>query len=303
MTLRSFPPLVALVVGFIGIPVHAAPLDQAQATAELVRRSSPTSDIPVPATHGAANLAPNAFGALRMPHTAESSHWWLDLPVGADGGQLTRDGTRVFATSDPGVDLTTTTLTDGMQVTTVTRNAAASTETRYTLGGDVIATLSDDGSITLGRRVTGARAAGHDWRPVITLGQINAPWARDATGNAVATRYRLEGRDIVQQTDHRAPTTTYPVVADPRVVFEPLPYVYLGRLETSLASSVEGAARLCDILAAIPAIGPIAAAFCRSRVTKVASEASKQVDQGKCVAYLFAPPLVISKGHSGEFCD
>jgi len=27
------------------------------------------------------------------------------------------------------------------------------------------------------------------------------------------------------------------------------------------------------------------------------------VDQGKCVAYLFAPPLVISKGHSGEFCD
>lgn len=307
MKLRTLPPLAVLVVGFSAIAAHAAPLEnssaQAQATAELVRQSSPASDVPAPATHGAANTGPDAFGRLRMPSMPDSSSWWLDLPVDAARGQVARDGTQVFATPDPGVDLTTTTLTDGVQVATVIRNAAADTQTAYNLGGDVLASFGDDGSVIVGRRVTGGHAAGHDWHPVITLGQINAPWARDAAGNAVATRYLLDGSTLIQQTDHRVPTTTYPVVADPRVVFEPLPYVYLGKLETAVVSSLEGAAAFCDILGAIPAVGPIAASLCRGRVTKVASEASKQSAQGKCVAYLFAPPLVISKGHSGDFCD
>ncbi|HMH66714.1 MAG TPA: hypothetical protein VK519_02230 [Pinirhizobacter sp.] len=307
MTPRTFPSLAALVVGFTGMAAHAAPMDnpleQAQATAELVRKSSPATDVPASATHGAASAAPDAFGTLRMPPTADGSSWWLDLPVGAARGQIARDGTRVFATTDPGVNLTTTTLTDGVQVATVTRNAAASTEITYRLGGDVIASLGDDGGVIIGRHETGGRAAGHDWRPVVTLGQLNAPWARDATGNAVATRYVLDDGAIVQQIDHRASTTNYPVVADPRVVFEPLPYVYLGKLETAVASTLEGAAAFCDILGNIPAVGPIAAGFCRSRVTKVAFEAQKQADAGKCVAYLFAPPLVISKGHTGDFCD
>jgi len=301
------PFLVALVVGFTGIAAHAAPLEnpleRTQATAELVRRSSPATDVPVTATRGAANTAPDAFGTLRMPPTHDGSSWWLDLPVRDTRGHVARNGTRVFATPDSAVDLTTTTLTDGVQVATVIRNAAADTQTAYKLGGDVIASLGEDGSVIVGRRVTGGHAAGHDWHPVITLGQINAPWARDAAGNAVATRYLLDGSAVVQQTDHRGPATIYPVVADPRVIFEPLPYVYLGKLETAVASSLEGAAAFCSILGAIPAVGPIAAALCRGRVTKVASEASKQSAQGKCVAYLFAPPLVISKGHSGDFCD
>lgn len=307
MTRRTFPSLVALVVGFTGIAAHAVPMDnlleQAQATAELVRQLSPATDVPALATYGTANAVSDAFGTLRMPPTPDGSSWWLDLPVGAVRRQIAHDGTRVFATPDPGVDLTTTTLTDGVQVATVTRNAAASTETTYRLGGDVIASLGDDGGVIIGRRVTGARVAGHDWRPVVTLGQLNAPWARDAAGNAVATRYVLDNGAIVQEIDHRASTTNYPVVADPRVVFEPLPYVYLGRLETAVASTLEGAAAFCDILGNIPSIGPIAAGLCRSRVTKVAFEAQKQADAGKCVAYLFAPPLVTSKGHNGDFCD
>ena len=305
ITPPRFTTLVAIVVGFTGIAAHAAPLenplDRAQATAELVRRSSPATDVPT--THGAADAAPDAFGTLRMPPTPDGSIWWLDLPVAAGSGQISRDGTWVFATPDPGVDLTTTKLTDAIQVATVTRSAAASTETMFRLGGDVIVSLGDDGGVIIGRRVTGARVAGHDWRPVVTLGQVNAPWARDAAGKAVGTRYVLDDGAIVQQIDHRASTTNYPVVADPRVILEPLPYVYLGKLETSLASSVEGASALCDILATLPAVGPIAAGLCRSRVTKVAAEAKKQAEAGKCVAYLFTPPLVISKGHTGAFCD
>lgn len=303
MTFRSFPSLAALMVGFTSIAAHAAPLDQAQATAELVRQLSPATDVPAPATRSTAGALPDALGTLRMPPTPDGSSWWLDLPVSAQGHQIARNGTQVFATPDPGVDLTTTTLIDGVQVAAVIRNAAADTQTTYNIGGDAIASLEDDGGVIIGRRVSGGHAAGHDWRPIVTVGQIKAPWARDAAGNAVTTRYVLDGGAVIQQTDHRVPFTIYPVVADPRVVFEPLPYVYLGKLETAVVSSLEGAAAFCEILGAIPAVGPIAASICRGRVTKVASEASKQASQGKCVAYLFAPPLVISKGHTGEFCD
>ncbi|HEY4143758.1 hypothetical protein [Pinirhizobacter sp.] len=307
MTHRTLPSLAALVVGLIGIAANAAPienpLERAQATAELVRQFSPATDIPASVANATASAGLDAFGTLQMPPASDGSRWWLELPVVHATGQITHDGTQVFSTLDPDVDLTTTALTDGIQVTTVMRNPAAATEATYRLGGNVVASLDDGGGVIIGHRVTGGRAAGHDWQPVVTLGQINAPWARDAAGNAIATRYVLDGGAIVQQTDHRAPGTNYPVVADPRVIFEPLPYVYLGKLETSLASSVEGAAGLCDIIAAIPAVGSISAGLCRSRVTKVASEAQKQASAGKCVAYLFAPPLVISKGHTGDFCD
>lgn len=41
------------------------------------------------------------------------------------------------------------------------------------------------------------------------------PWARDATGATVATRYRVEGNAIVQEVDHTAGDYSYPIVADP----------------------------------------------------------------------------------------
>lgn len=49
------------------------------------------------------------------------------------------------------------------------------------------------------------------------LGRIAAPWARDATGRAVPTRYEIRGSTLVQVVEHRGGNVSYPVVADPSV--------------------------------------------------------------------------------------
>lgn len=47
------------------------------------------------------------------------------------------------------------------------------------------------------------------------VGGISAPWAVDARGVAVPTRYTIEGNVVVQHVEHRGSGVTYPVVADP----------------------------------------------------------------------------------------
>ncbi|PZT84502.1 MAG: hypothetical protein DI630_37005 [Gordonia sp. (in: high G+C Gram-positive bacteria)] len=64
-------------------------------------------------------------------------------------------------------------------------------------GIDVIETLEDDGSTT-----------------DLLVGRLEAPWAVDAEGNPVATRYEVEG-DQIYQVVERDPDLAYPIVADP----------------------------------------------------------------------------------------
>lgn len=49
------------------------------------------------------------------------------------------------------------------------------------------------------------------------LGQISAPWARDAAGRTVPTHYEIDGATLVQVVEHRRGGVSYPVVADPSV--------------------------------------------------------------------------------------
>jgi hypothetical protein len=48
-------------------------------------------------------------------------------------------------------------------------------------------------------------------------GAIAAPWAKDATGRSLPTRYTLEGTTLVQDTDTTG--AQFPVVADPRLTY------------------------------------------------------------------------------------
>lgn len=50
-----------------------------------------------------------------------------------------------------------------------------------------------------------------------TLGVFEAPWARDAEGTPVPTRYAVNGSALTQIVDH-GPEHAYPVVADPTYV-------------------------------------------------------------------------------------
>ena len=47
--------------------------------------------------------------------------------------------------------------------------------------------------------------------------QVAAPWAVDAEGRAVPTRFELRGGVLTQVVDHRVGDFAYPIVADPKV--------------------------------------------------------------------------------------
>ncbi|MTD47651.1 hypothetical protein GKE82_25960 [Conexibacter sp. W3-3-2] len=86
----------------------------------------------------------------------------------------------------------------------------APTTYRFALGGAAAALQQQaDGSIAV-LDENGATAA-----------LLPAPWARDAEGREIATRYEIDGTDVVQIVEHRTAGVSYPVVADPSVDLDP----------------------------------------------------------------------------------
>jgi hypothetical protein len=72
-----------------------------------------------------------------------------------------------------------------------------------------------------GTRLTATRSGGievHDGASDQLIGFVSPPWANDADGHTVATRYELRGSTIVQTVDFNE-RTAFPVVADPHVKF------------------------------------------------------------------------------------
>jgi hypothetical protein len=97
--------------------------------------------------------------------------------------------------------------------TTTTRYAAvlgasSTAMPAWKIGGDVELTSLPDGRISL------ADAEGH------LVGGIEAPWAVDASGQRLDTRYVVEGRTVTQHVTV-TPSTVFPVVADPTVSRSP----------------------------------------------------------------------------------
>lgn len=47
------------------------------------------------------------------------------------------------------------------------------------------------------------------------LGVMPAPWAKDAAGRAVKTRFTTDGKTLTQHVEHKVRSVTYPVTTDP----------------------------------------------------------------------------------------
>ncbi|TFC94512.1 MULTISPECIES: hypothetical protein [Cryobacterium] len=93
-----------------------------------------------------------------------------------------------------------------IQINTVIENADAPTRYDYPLSLPGGGTIVDDGAG--GFIVSDATQV---------IAAIAAPWAKDADGVEVATRYELTGTTLTQVVEHRAAGVAYPVVADPKV--------------------------------------------------------------------------------------
>ncbi|CAN5345808.1 hypothetical protein BH11ACT5_BH11ACT5_20710 [soil metagenome] len=92
-----------------------------------------------------------------------------------------------------------------LQITTVIADATAPVRYEYKFDVDGGAVIEPAGEGALVWTVTGSFVAA-----------IGAPWAVDALGAALSTRYEIEDGALVQYVDHTS-STEFPVVADPAV--------------------------------------------------------------------------------------
>jgi hypothetical protein len=93
-----------------------------------------------------------------------------------------------------------------VQIATVIENSAAPTRYSYTIGlpeGGYLEPV--EGGLILIRNAEGEFKGG-----------VLPPWAKDADGQEVPTRYEIDGNVLMQIVEHDA-TVAYPVVADPEV--------------------------------------------------------------------------------------
>lgn len=130
--------------------------------------------------------------------------------------------------------------------------------------------------------------------------QIQAPWAIDAQGRRVPTRYEVSGGAITQVVDHRAGDFDYPIVADPKVKFCDFGIavcVKFSKKETKkiknamAGSASHAAAVLCKMIPARSPAGAAVRVVCVAAVTayvvalrKVFRKAAKR---SKCVELKF----------------
>ncbi|MDQ1126529.1 hypothetical protein QE428_001562 [Microbacterium sp. SORGH_AS 505] len=134
----------------------------------------------------------------------------LQLPVSADGGVVLDDGTYVRTGDEVDLALQVNADDSSVPALTVIKGPDAPEEFVYELdlvdGAEAI--LNADGSVDITQAIEGGS------EPFV-VGGFEAPWAVDATGTEVATRYELRGSALVQIVDHRSADVAYPVVADP----------------------------------------------------------------------------------------
>jgi hypothetical protein len=120
-------------------------------------------------------------------------------------GALASDGTVVFPSAPSHtVEEVQALPNGGFRVMVTLESAAAPREYRFDLGlpTGTSARLTSDQSVLITDRSGGI------------VGAFDPPWARDASGQPVRTRYHLDGSVLIQSV---LPTSrsTYPIVADP----------------------------------------------------------------------------------------
>lgn len=129
--------------------------------------------------------------------------------------------------SDNGVANTVVPFSDGVQMLTTIASADAPESFSYQVdvpqGGAI--TLADDGTAVI---------SDAEGSPLITT---TAPWAVDANGTSVPTRYEVDGNNLIQVVDHTTGDFAYPIVADPTYWWGGKEWWSSARVNVSLVSA------------------------------------------------------------------
>ncbi|WP_229054804.1 hypothetical protein [Aeromicrobium sp. Leaf350] len=134
------------------------------------------------------------------------------LEISVEAGQRV-EGTagsvsQTFEGTGPDTLVTVESTEAGLRVLNQIDSVESPMEFEVNVGGDVASLeVQLDGSVAV---------LAADGR---VLGVSEAPWAVDADGIDVPTRYEVRGTTLVQVVEHRADGVAYPVVADPDFIY------------------------------------------------------------------------------------
>lgn len=196
------------------------------------------------------------------------------VAANVNGVALTAPANRTFTTSDSMIAV----LEEGQS------------EARFGLPAGVTAEISPEGGGTPGAVVL-TDAVGN-------VAVLDAPWAKDSTGASLPTKYRVDGRHLVQSVNTAG--AVFPIAADPKVTYSwyyTKKTVYFNKSETNRLAAGGGLARLVTSL--VPGLNLVTGIL-----TGIAVGA---VVVGKCVAITgpnaaFVPSGAVPYYYSGGYC-
>ncbi|MFE3557291.1 hypothetical protein ACFXKW_20850 [Streptomyces sp. NPDC059193] len=207
------------------------------------------------------------------------------------GGHKAGAGTIVYPGAANSTDIAVQPVTDGGARALVTlKNSSAPTEHRFGVqlptGAKLVA--NDQGGYDIAKKSDGGGT--------FVLGQIEAPWAKDANGKSLPTSYRLEGDTVVQDIT-TAPDTAFPVVADPKWTWGIVSgTVYFDKAETRHMSG--NAAFVAAAFAFAPPPFDVYGVLNAANIARVASNASSD---GKCIKVKV--PTFWPDSYTGGYCN
>ncbi len=180
----------------------------ASAAEEISAPLSTVSDalVAVEAAQPSANPAVETPAEAEDPVVLETPSGTLEFETPGEGdGHEQADGlTTVFAGEDDASYVAVQPVETGVRALVVLEDASAPREFDFPVTGDVAdLRVEADGSVL---------ALDAEGNPLATAA---APWAVDAEGTSVPTRFEVRGGTLIQAVDHDAGDFAYPITADP----------------------------------------------------------------------------------------
>ncbi|MGW5683106.1 hypothetical protein [Nonomuraea sp. NPDC003754] len=193
--------------GLSGVPAFAAD-DPAlaaltQVVPEIVEEARTTPPTEIPEGNTQRPFAASTATDTALTATVSDSDIGIGTPDAQGTGNQPLPGLVTYAAKQPGVAFAHNRTGQVARVLTVIKDSSAPTEYRFPISAPENSTLEldeDDQTVLI-------------YNEEVYLGEIDAPWAKDANGNPVPTTYRVEGMTLVQTVHHAG--AAYPVVADP----------------------------------------------------------------------------------------
>lgn len=131
------------------------------------------------------------------------------------------------------------------------------------------------------------------------VNHIAAPWARDAEGKQVPTKYSASGNRLIQHIEF-GKKTAFPVVADPQFSWVGIfPVVEFNKVETANSKTAEGVLAVCSKLSRGT---PVGLAACAISAIQIAVQATIAHSLGECIRLAPAPIGAMAFRYTGGYC-